>query len=274
MSFEREDLHWARPVVGGPTGVLVLAGSSGRIDAGRADVLAASGATALAIRWFGGTHQPAAPREIRLETFVEALDLLAKECDQVAILGLSYGAEAALLTATRDSRVTAVIAVSPTDVVWEGARSSAVDSSTSKWTWRDEPVPFVPFDRTWSALEDPPAFAPYYRQSRQIASARIVESARIPVERFTGDLVLIAGGDDQVWPSLEYARNMADVRSHHGLKTALISDETAGHQVVFPGELATHSARPYRIGGSPLAAERLGASAWPTIQTALGLGKD
>jgi len=274
MSFKKEDLHWARPEVGGHTGVLVLAGSSGRTDAGRADLLAASGATALAIRWFGGINQPPVPREIRLETFVEALDLLAKECDRLAILGLSYGAEAALLTAVRDSRVNAVIAVCPTDVVWEGARSSAVDVPTSKWTWRDAPVPFVPLDPTWKARENPPAFTPYYRQSKQIASPRIIESARIPVERFAGELVLIAGGDDQVWPSLEYARNIADVRDRHGLKTVLIEDDSAGHQVVFPGERAMGSKRPYRIGGSVPAAERLGASAWPTVQAALGLAKD
>lgn len=75
------NLHWARARGGGGTGVLVLAGSSGRLDTGRADALAAAGATALAMRWFGGAGQPTTPCEIPLETFIQALDLIAAECD-------------------------------------------------------------------------------------------------------------------------------------------------------------------------------------------------
>lgn len=47
-----DDISWSRPKSPTGVGVLVLAGSSGRLDTGRADVLAAAGATALAIRWF------------------------------------------------------------------------------------------------------------------------------------------------------------------------------------------------------------------------------
>ena len=104
FSIADADLHWARPPRTGGTGVLVLAGSSGRLDAGRAELLASHGATALALRWFGGVGQPDLPREAPLETFVGALDRLARECDRLAVLGVSYGAEAALLTAVRDAR--------------------------------------------------------------------------------------------------------------------------------------------------------------------------
>lgn len=54
MSFAASDVYIARTRTPSDAGVLVLAGSSGRLDVSRADVLADAGATALAIRWFGG----------------------------------------------------------------------------------------------------------------------------------------------------------------------------------------------------------------------------
>ncbi len=263
--------HWARPDTPVGTGVLVLAGSSGRVDVVRADLLAAAGATALAIRWFGGEGQPDAPRLVPLETFTDALDLLSTECDRLAVLGLSYGAEAALLTAVRDPRVDAVVAVAPTDVAWEGQRLREQDPALSKWTWRDRPVPFVPLDPSWEPPTDPPAFAAYYLHSRAIAAPGVVDAATIPVERIAGEVVLVAGGDDQVWPSAAAARAIAARRATHGLPTTLVEDPDAGHPVALPGEEAPDPRRPYLVGGDEGSAERLGAAAWPAIRAALRL---
>lgn len=266
-----EDLHWVRPEGGRGTGVLVLTGSSGRLDVGRAQALGAAGATALALRWFGGVGQPAVPCEVPLETFVHALDLLAPECDRLAVLGLSYGAEAALLTAVRDSRIRAVVALAPTDVAWEGYCADDADPPRSKWTWGGDPVPFVPLDRTWVATEEPPAFAPLYQRSRDLAGPAMVEAATIPVERIRADLVLAAGGDDQVWPSVAAARAIRGRRAACGLDTVIIEDPRAGHPVVLPGEPAPDPSRGYRVGGDAGAAQRLGERAWPAVCDVLRL---
>ncbi|WP_433010165.1 acyl-CoA thioester hydrolase/BAAT C-terminal domain-containing protein [Kribbella sp. CA-294648] len=186
-------------------------------------------------------------------------------------MGLSYGAEAALLTAVRDPRITAVVALAPTDVVWEGHHQNDADLRRSKWTWHGEPLPFIPLDRTWVPDRPIPAFAPYYARSREIADAATVQAARIPAERFLGDLVLVAGGDDQVWPSVSHARAIAETRTAHGLDTAIVEDPTAGHPITLPGELPANSARPYLVGGDPNAPKRLGALAWPAIRKALNL---
>ena len=249
----------------------MLAGSSGRLDVGRAGALAAAGATALALRWFGGVGQPATACEVPLETFTHALDLLAQECDRLAILGLSYGAEAALLTAVRDQRISATIALAPTDVAWEGHREHDTDPRRSKWTWRGEPVPFVPIDRTWVPDEAVPAFASHYARSRELAGTDMVEAARIPVERFAGDLVLVAGGDDQVWCSVLAAHAIAACRQARGLETVVIEDPAAGHPVVLPGEVPVDARRSYRVGGDDGAPQRLGLLAWPAIRRALRL---
>lgn len=230
-------------------GVLVLAGSSGRLPAGRADVLAAAGVTALALRWFGGVGQPAIPREVALETFSDALDLLQSECDGLAVLGHSYGAEAALLVAVRDRRLRAVVAIAPTDVVWEGARRSDGDPPASKWTWRGKPVPFVPLDRSWTSESEQPAFVSFYASSRDVAGLVWVGEATIPVERFGGELVVVAGGDDQVWPSAAAAAAIVARRAAHGLDSVVVEDGRAGHQLVFPGGIAVGLGRSYRVGG-------------------------
>lgn len=110
------------------TGVLVLSGSSGRVEADRRRVLAAAGATALSIRWFGGPGQRPQPYEGPLETFMGAVDLLASSCGRIALLGSSFGAEAALL-ATRDQRIDVVVALAPSPVVWGGADQTGSGNS-------------------------------------------------------------------------------------------------------------------------------------------------
>lgn len=66
----------ATPARGSDTGVLVLAGSSGRIEDERCRILARECLTALSVRWFGGAGQPPGICDIPLETFVSATELL------------------------------------------------------------------------------------------------------------------------------------------------------------------------------------------------------
>ncbi|MFD1935645.1 hypothetical protein ACFSKW_29660 [Nonomuraea mangrovi] len=100
------------PVGGGDVGVLVLAGSSGRIATERSRLLARTGAVALSIRWFGGPGQQEGICEVPLERFSTAIGLLERRgVRRVGIVGLSKGAEAALLVAGLDPRVDAVVAL-------------------------------------------------------------------------------------------------------------------------------------------------------------------
>src|SRR5262249_38271399 len=104
----------ASPVPGGTAGLLILAGSSGRVERERARIFAQQGITALAIRWFGGAGQPPGICEVPLETFTAGVDLLQNAgARRIGVLGISKGAEAALLTAIRDPRVDVVVALSP-----------------------------------------------------------------------------------------------------------------------------------------------------------------
>ncbi|GAA2674122.1 acyl-CoA thioester hydrolase/BAAT C-terminal domain-containing protein [Streptomyces lunalinharesii] len=259
------------PVGGSAVGVLVLAGSSGRIETDRCRLLARTGMTALSIRWFGGEGQPAGICEIPLETFSTAIDLLrSKGAKRIGVLGASKGAEAALLLAVHDPRVDAVVALSPTSVVWANVGPGS-DGKTypyrSSWTWRGEPVPFVSYDDSWAPVEtpgEPTACRTLYERSRR-ASDEAARQAVIPVERSTAEILLVAGGDDEMWPSLLFAQELASRRAAAGGTARVISAADAGHRPRLPGEGPAAPSHRFRYGGTAEADADLGAKAWPAV---------
>lgn len=248
------------------TGVLVLAGSSGRVDADRARLLAEQGALAESVRWFGGPGQNPGPWEIPLELFLDRLDALGAECDRVVVAGTSFGAEAALLLGAHHARVDAVAAFAPTDVVWAGEPPDG--RQTSHWTLGGDPLPFVPFDRPWVPDTDPPEFRGLYARSRE-THPEAAAAAAIPVERVR-ELLLVAGGDDRVWDSSDHARRIAARRDQAGRSTTVVEHPPAGHRAVLPGEPAPAGGVRMARGGSAVADAQLGATAWPLLVQMLG----
>ncbi|MFI5690357.1 alpha/beta fold hydrolase [Kribbella sp. NPDC051586] len=233
------------------TGVLLLHGSSGAPDLQRARLLEAEGYDVLAPRWTV-TH------EVPLESF--PLDELAARNDRLVVMGSSWGAEAALLLGALDDRLDSVVAFAPSAYVW--GRVLEDGSQRSAWTWRGESLPFVPFDQDWKADDDPPSYAGLYRQSLLSAP----EEARIPVERI-GDVLLIAGGDDKVWPAVEFAEEI--VRRRGERPTRLLVGPEAGHRPVLPGEEPKSAGQRMARGGTEQADRELGARAWTEIRSML-----
>lgn len=255
------------------TGVLVLAGSSGRVDTERARLLGRFGAMAASIRWFGGQGQQPQPFEVPLETFAKALDHLAPHCDRLAVVGTSFGAEAALLTAIHDARVDAVVAFAPTPVVWAGidaGRDGRSERVTSHWTLKGVPLPFVPFDDEWQPVTAPPSFRGLYEQSL-LRHPEAACRAAIPVERIRGEVLVVGGEDDQVWPGADFARAVAARRRDHGLDTQVVTSPRAGHRTVLPGEPAVEAGAAMARGGDPSSDAQLGALVWPALVTMLRL---
>ena len=140
---------------GAEVGVLVLSGSSGRVEADRCRVLADAGATALSVRWTGGPGQPRDVDRVPLEWFEEPLALLHERCERLVVLGTSRGAELALLLATLHEEVDGVCAVSPSHVVW--AALGTERPQRSSWTRGGEPLPFVPYDDAWETAPSRPS---------------------------------------------------------------------------------------------------------------------
>ncbi|MEP9381050.1 acyl-CoA thioester hydrolase/BAAT C-terminal domain-containing protein [Nocardioides cheoyonin] len=248
---------------GADVGVLVLSGSSGRVETARCRLLAEQGMTALSYRWFDG-----AVDRVPLESFEEPLATLHERCDRLAVLGTSRGAEAALLLGALNPEIDAVVALSPSDVAW--AALTTERPQRSSWTRRGEPLPFVPYDDDWTTEQEdgPIAFVELYCQSLETYADRVA-AARIPVERIAGEVVVAAGEDDQLWPSVLFAEFIRRRRAAAGLATEVVTHPRAGHRVVLPGEepLPPHAGRAY--GGSDEADAELGAAVWPVLLRAL-----
>jgi uncharacterized protein len=259
---------------GRAVGVLVLAGSSGRVDVDRARLLARHGALAVALRWFGGDGQPRGICEVPLETFATAVDWLeAQGVRRIGVVALSKGAEGALLLACNDPRLRAVVAISPSSVAWANV-GPGLDGRAypyrSSWTWRGAALPYVPYDESWQPGDEPVAYRPLYEQSL-LAFPDARAAAAIEVEHCEADLLFLAGGDDAVWPSLAFAEELAARSREAGRQVQVVTDPLAGHRPVFPGEAPPDPSTSLAHGGSPEADTRLGRAAWPHLLACLGL---
>jgi acetyl esterase/lipase len=255
---------------------LVLAGSSGRVETERVHLLARRDVAAASIQWFGGQGQAPGICEIPLETFGPVLDLLAEHHEHLVVIGTSKGAEAALLLAARDRRIRAVAAMSPSSVVWANVgagRDGADRPLRSSWTDSGVALPFVPYDPDWlPAVAGLPTFRSLYERSLSRFGDR-VEAASIPVEQIRGHVLVAAGGDDQVWPSLDFARRIADRRAAFGLSTQLVTDPGAGHRVRLPGERGDGGGgMRMTYGGNSDADEALGHLIWAALANLLNIG--
>ena len=223
------------------------------------------GCLAESIRWFGGEGQSAGPWDVPLETFVDRVDTLARECDRVWIVGTSFGAEAALATAARAPGVSGVVAFAPSDVVWAGYDPAGAERS--HWTWSGAPVPFVPIDQDGWGTNAPPRFLPVYERSRRMFADRVA-AAEIAVERIA-DVLVVAGGDDQVWSSSQHAENIRRRRAEHGADTVVVVGAAAGHRAILPGESQVRAGLTMRRGGTEAADRELGLRAWSAITAML-----
>lgn len=222
-------------------------------------MLAGLGVDATALEWSPRVW----PRLVPIESVLAQVDDLAASGNRVVLWGHGRGAEAALLAAALDPRVDGVIALSPSDVVWQGAADAEQPDAdpVSAWTWQGSPLPFVP------------------RGASQDDSCRMHESARaqldndelarvsISVEQIEGDVLLVAGGADPVWPSYLAANSIEARRTRSGRATRVIFDSVAGHDVVLPAEIAAGRT----VGPEDEAAAQLGRLARPAIRRMLGI---
>ncbi|WP_428151865.1 acyl-CoA thioester hydrolase/BAAT C-terminal domain-containing protein [Brevundimonas sp.] len=223
------DYFAADPATASRGAVIVLGGSEGGLGGSSrlARRLAADGFDAIAVSYFGEPGQAENLDLIPIEPVDRALAWLNARPDgpePVAIVGVSKGGELALLVASRNPAIAAVVAAVPSNVVWAGIdrTGGAVGSS---WTADGQPLPHVPYDlsKGFSGIFN------LYRDSLSAASPE----AEIPVERIAGPILLVSGQADTLWPSTEMANRVeARLRAHgftHTVEHLAYPD--AGHAV-------------------------------------------
>ena len=245
-------------------------GRAARSRTDRARLFAAHGATALTIRWFGGPGQQPGPYEVPLETFTAALDRLAAETDRLGVLGTSFGAEAALLVATLDPRVDG-----------RGRLRAELGRLGGRRRLGRRRSPDLALDlaRGAAAVRAPRrGLEPGHRPAGvpsgmyETSLARADPDAAIPVERIAGEVLLVAGDDDQVWPSAEFARRIVGRRAAAGLADAGRPGPGAGHRVVLPARRRSTAGQAMARGGTPRPTPRSARPRGPTSSTCSGSG--
>lgn len=266
----------ARPARPNGWGMIVLTGSSGRVDVDVARRFADRGVLAIAQQWWGGSGQARGINLTPIEVLIAGVDRLKAEgCERIAMLGTSYGALATLLTAVRDPRIEVAIAVSPAHVVWQNSGPGADGSEwppRSSFSWRGTPLPFMALDpRAWPPFGTPqPSYLALHEASLR-TFAEDVPAATVPVEDSPADVILVAGGADALWPSALAARQIAARLAARGRGATLVEHPGAGHSPVFPGEVQRPAPAERAWGGTPEADRALGAAAWTAICDRLSL---
>jgi hypothetical protein len=267
--------------------LILLGGGEGGSGAARdhAPRLAAMGFAVLGLPYYSPSAAPGGPRElpalpadfinIEIRQLDAVRDWLRKRDDvdvkRIGLYGASKGAEFALLAASHLDWIKAVVAVTPSDVVWEGYGWSMQMGASSSFALDGKPLPFVPykgFVEEWMRLESrlPVHLRRPHDQGRAANSAKVAR-ARIPVERFRGALLLVAAQDDQLWNSGAMAHNIAERRSEAGLQTELLVYSDAGHNLIGDGWSPTthYNMGLEQSGGTPEGTARAQIDARPRI---------
>ena len=262
-------------------GILVIGGAGGGLGSPSAvgSLLAERGYAALALAYFGLEHLPARLEEIPLEYFRSAIEWMRSqpsvEASKIAVVGTSKGGEAALLVSATYREIRAVVAYSPSHVVFQGINEAWSDASASKssWTLDGKPVPFVPFRINNDYIERYGFYLGLYLGSLQDRQA--VERAFIPVERINGPILLASGMNDAIWPSSMMCEQVVErlKQRHFAFSFQHFPYDGAGHLLAGPSRLApasTLGAGGMAIGGTEAANAAARDDAWAKVCTFLG----
>ena len=257
-------------------GVIVLGGSEGGLMEGRAAMLASHGFSALAVAYFGLGDLPKNLINVPVEIVSDAVAWMrmnaAVDPEQIGLFGTSKGGELALLAASRCPDIRRVVAVVPSGVVFRGIGPSTEGVSPSSWSIDGEPAPFarglVP-PHIQREIEErrstggPVAFCDWYHA--QLSEPESLEQASIPVERINGPVLLISGGDDQMWPSSILCDMVMDrLRIHgHPFPDRHLDYPKAGHSLFPPYYPTTSRSGPFTLGGNPADDALAQADSWP-----------
>jgi dienelactone hydrolase len=240
------------------------------------DLLVPEGFAGLALAYFGAAGTQPALVEVPLERIERGLRWLAAhpkvktDDGRVALVGVSKGGELALLVAAAfPDLVGPVVAYTPSSVVWAGIDFTQ-PSGTRRSSWRHKgaPVPWLPYPERIVPTFSPRGLVgrPIYERGLENTSA--VERATIPVERVTGPLILVSGGDDNMWPATRMCEMVVERMRQHGRADAVLhlNYPAAGHSL-FPYKRPSDAPppMPFDLGGSGDADRAAHASAWPQI---------
>jgi dienelactone hydrolase len=231
--------------------VVTWGGSEGGANDPLALRLADLGHEVLALHFFGQANQRPVLSQVPLESFGEALaysDEYAVSSAPLTVIGLSKGAELALVLPAYYTEIDNVVVYTPGEYVYGGLDFASPHSS---WTWQGAELPYVNFrhaapEATVRMLSAMALNVPVRLRETYVTAVERdpdAERARIDVSRIRGHLLAFAGDDDRMWQGDVAARNLATARPE---KSEVHVYAGAGHVFGLPGAHASG----YELGGS------------------------
>ncbi len=117
----------------------------------------------------------------------------------VAVVGTSKGGELALLLASRNPEVKAVVGIVPSSYVFQGIARRR--HSHSSWSDNGKDIPFLPYPvlKAWLVSMTTGKFRDVYMAGWK--QRRRFPEARIPLEKANAAILLLSAEQDQMWPS-------------------------------------------------------------------------
>jgi len=257
--------------------ILLLGGSEGGLGKDmRAAALSlqAEGFTVLQLAYHNAPGKPVKLKNIPLEDFYRGLDWLKKQAGvdpgRIGIVGYSKGAEAGLLVATRYPGIGAVALGMPSSVVWDGmsGENYMLGSFSSSWSEKGEPVPHL----AYKGQPDSRGLMAVFEGGLREVDRN--PAAIIPVEKYTGKLLLVCGEAEKLWPSCPMTdRIVARAAKAGAAAPVVLRYKDAGHGVMgapFTDEKAR--ANWSQMGGTEAGNAAARADSWPKIVAFLKAG--
>jgi uncharacterized protein len=193
--------------------------------------LVSLGYTLLSLAYFKSPGLPPLLEEIPLEYFAKAFKWLINQPevlpDELAVIGMSKGAEAALVLGSRNPKIKSIIALSGSHVVWQGIPKLGAKPGSrlkSDWSYQGKGLPYVPYGiSSWNIGTIIGTLL--YGKLRKIHEQALLNQSQvgvalIPVEKIQGAILLMSGKHDKMWPSTEMSE--------------LITNRLAGKGFTFP----------------------------------------
>ena len=260
--------------------IITLTGSGGGFSESRAKLLASNGFATFALGYFGAEGLPPNLQEIPLEYFGKTFNWLKSQSfidsSRIGIYGCSRGAELALILGSIfPNSIQSIVAVVPSSVIYPALG----ETNTHAWLYHGKPIaPFAP-GPTWKSLigskgkdpTDPINTTEIALKSMQDLSN--YDDATILVEKIRCPILLISGGDDQMWPSAIYAEQIRErLKEKGGINCCHLNYPKAGHNISIPnlpnfGPIIFHPIAKlwFSVGGAAIDDQQASLDSWTKL---------
>jgi uncharacterized protein len=171
--------------------------------------LITEGFCVLSLPYFGTDSLPPNLRSIPLEYFSKAFHWLSLQENQVipnyyGLIGVSRGAELALLLGSQYPEVKGIVAIAPGSVVFPGPPIGFLDAlrgQHSAWSENGKELSFVPIPFSLTTILGMISGRRTRMFEKALKNTKLVKMSEIPVEKIQGPILLVSFTHDQVWPS-------------------------------------------------------------------------